>query len=403
MSSEGRQNERPLRVLHVAPTVSVADGPSRATLAMIQALEDRTDIALQLLTGQYQGITLNPALSGRDREQVEILAVRQPLGGRLGISVAYPPGFQKSLSRLARGADIVHMHGLWLYPTLFGCSVLRSLGRPYVISLYGLLMTEALRHSRLKKWVALALFERRNIANAGAVIATSQQELAQLQSLGLSAEGIVIPLAMEPTAMRFLGQSRSRQSFLARRDRTVLCVARFHSQKRLVELAQAFGQVAHAAPGWRLRIIGPDDEPGYRPRVIAAALASGAGGRISIESALEGEPLWMAYRDADAFALASTFEGFGLAIGEALAAGLPVIATRDAPWPQLLEQRCGWWIESSLESLRSTLFDAMSAPAIELWEMGERGRQVVSSEFSLPALGDRLYQLYGSVLSQRTA
>lgn len=392
---------KPLRVLHVAPTISVADGPSRATLAMIRALEDRSDVEFQLLTGTYNGVRLSPALSRYDHEQVEVLRVRQPLGGRLGISVGYPPGFQKSLSRLARAADIVHLHGLWLYPTLLGGRVLRALKRPYVISLYGLLMADALRHSRLKKVIALALFERQNIEEAAAVIATSQQELAQLQSLGLSASGVVIPLAIDPAALQFLAQGRSREGFLARRERTLLCVSRFHSQKRLAELVDAFGRVAHAAPGWRLRIVGPDDEPGYRGKVVAVARASGYGERVSIESALENETLWMAYRDADLFVLASTFEGFGLVIGEALAAGLPAIATREAPWPQLQARQCGWWIDSSLESLRSTLLDAMSAAPTSLWEMGERGSQVMATEFSQLALGNRLAQLYALVLTRR--
>ncbi|MDP9223528.1 MAG: glycosyltransferase, partial [Actinomycetota bacterium] len=267
---------------------------------------------------------------------------------------------------------------------------------PYVVSLYGSLMADALRRSHLKKVIALALSERRNIEAAAAVIATSQQELAELRSLSLSASGVVIPLAMDPAAMRFLAEGRSGEDFLARSERTVLCVSRFHSQKRLVELAEAFGHVARSAPTWRLRMLGPDHEPGYRTKVIEVARASGVGDRISVEPALEGERLWKAYRDADLFVLASTFEGFGLVIGEALAAGLPVIATRDAPWPQLATERCGWWIDSSLDSLRSTLLGAMSLEPTTLWEMGTRGRRVMASEFSPEALGGRLAEIYSS-------
>jgi glycosyltransferase involved in cell wall biosynthesis len=363
---------------------------------MLHALENRTDVEFQLLTGMYRGLKLNPALSRYDPKQVEVLPVFQPLGGRLGFSVGYPPGFQRSLSRRARAADIVHMHGLWLYPTLLGCRLLRALKRPYVVSLYGSLMADALRRSHLKKVIALALSERRNIEAAAAVIATSQQELTQLHGLGLSASGVVIPLAMDPAAMQFLAEGQSREEFLARSQRTVLCVSRFHSQKRLVELAEAFGHVARSTPNWRLRILGPDHEPGYRSKVIAMARASGVGDRISVEPALEGERLWQAYRDADLFVLASTFEGFGLVIGEALAAGLPAIATRDAPWPQLATERCGWWIDFSVEALSSTLLEAMSLDPATLWEMGMRGRRVVASEFSPDALGRRLAEIYSS-------
>jgi glycosyltransferase involved in cell wall biosynthesis len=387
-----------VRVLHVAPTISVSDGPSRAALTMLHSLENRTDVEFQLLTGSYRGLPLSPALSRLHSKQVDVLPVFQPLCGRMGYSVAYPPRFQRVLSQRARTVDVVHLHGLWLYPTLLGCRILRRLKRPYVISLYGTLMPDALRRSHLKKVVALALFERRNIEAAAAVIATSQQELAELHRLGLSASGVVIPLAIDPATMQWHTESRSREEFLARSQRTVLCVSRFHSQKRLVELAEAFGNVARSAPNWRLRILGPDHEPGYRAKVIAVAQASGIGERITVEPPLEAESLWKAYHDADLFVLASTFEGFGLVIGEALAAGIPAIATRDAPWPQLATERCGWWIDPSLGSLRSTLLEAMSLTPTTLWEMGTRGMRVMATEFSPDVLGRRLAETYSALV-----
>ena len=72
-------------------------------------------------------------------------------------------------------------------------------------------------------------------------------------------------------------------------------------------------RIAYLSNG-RLRIVGPDYEPGYRAKVLAAARESQLAGRISVEPALEGEALWRAYRDADLFLLASTFENFGLVI-----------------------------------------------------------------------------------------
>jgi glycosyltransferase involved in cell wall biosynthesis len=386
-----------VRVLHVAPTVSVADGPSRATLAMLHALTDETNVSCDVLIGEYRGVPLSPELSGLGLASVKILPVLRPFGGQLGRTLAYPPRFRGSLLQLARSVDVVHFHGLWLYPTLLGCQVIRSLGRPYVISLYGLLMVDALRRSHLKKSLALALVERKNIEAAEAVVATSSQELDQFRALRFSTRGAVIPLALDPAAMR-VARERSSDQFLERRERTILCVSRFHSQKRLVELVLAFSDAADAAPNWRLRIAGPDHEEGYREKVIAAAKTSALGDRIAVEPALQGERLWMAYRDADLFALASTFEGFGMVIGEALAAGLPAIATRDAPWPQLQTHQCGWWIDSSLDSLRSTLREAMTTDPNTLWEMGRRGAQVMQTEFSAVMLGKRLAELYDSVL-----
>jgi glycosyltransferase involved in cell wall biosynthesis len=397
------ERRKQIRTLHVAPTVAASDGTSVAVLAMLKALGDETNIAAQLLAGEYAAMPLHPGLP-RD-SSVHILPVRQLLGGRFGYGAAYPPGFRDVLSTLAAAADVVHLHGLWLYPTLVGGPILRDLGKPYVLSLHGALMTDALARSRLKKILALTLFERRNIESASVVIATSRPELDQLRSLGLSSKATVLPLAIDPAAMAFFAASRKPETADtrdAKRERTVLCVSRFHSRKRLVEVVQAFASVAEELGDWRLRMLGPDYEQGYRNKVLAAAQESGLAGRISVEPALEGEQLWRAYTDADLFVLASTFENFGLVIAEALAAGVPVIATRGTPWPQLAAERCGWWIDPSLEALPATLKGAMSQPSVILREMGQRGSRLVERDFSLPALGTALSSLYDSVLDRRT-
>jgi glycosyltransferase involved in cell wall biosynthesis len=393
-----------MRVLHVAPTVAASDGTSGAVLAMFRALRDETDVDAQLLAGEYDGMALHPGLP-RD-SSVQILRVRQPLGGRLGYTVGYPPGFARVLMERAASVDLVHIHGLWLYPTLLGGPILRRLRRSYVLSLHGGLMTHAMARSGLKKRIALSLFERKNIESASVAIATSQAELDQLRSLALSVTGKLLPLAIDPAALAFLARARKTKTlngFEAPRARTILCVSRFHSQKRLVEIIQAFTNIGELFPEWRLRIVGPDSEYGYRAKVTAAARESRVGGRISVESAIEGESLWRTYQEADLFLLASTFESFGLVIAEALAAGVPVISTRATPWPQLVDQRCGWWIDRSLDTLESTLKDAMSTPQVTLRDMGRRGSRLIEEDFSPRALGSGLASLYQSVVDGSTA
>jgi glycosyltransferase involved in cell wall biosynthesis len=383
-------------VLHVAPTVAASDGTSVAVLAMLRALGDETDVDALLLAGEYDGLGLHPALP-RD-SSVRILPVLQPLRGRLGYTVGYPPRFSRALSELAASADIVHLHGLWLYPTIIGGRILRRLRRRYVLSLHGALMTDAMARSRIKKALALALFERRTIEAASMVVATSQVELDQVRSIGFSVTGTVLPLAVDPAAVAFFSRARADSpSTDARHVRTVLCVSRFHSRKRLVEVVRAFADVAQQVPEWHLRIVGPDYEEGYRAKVLAAARESGLAGRISVEPATEGERLWTAYRNADLFLLASTFEKFGLVVAEALAAGVPVIATRGTPWPQLAGEECGWWIDSSLETLPATLKTAMSISPADRREMGQRGVRLVERDFSLRALGRGLAAVYDSV------
>ena len=77
-------------MLHVAPTVSVADGISLAVVAMLRALSEETSLGVQLLVGEYRRLPLHPALSRHSSASVQILPVFQPLGGRLGFTAWKP-------------------------------------------------------------------------------------------------------------------------------------------------------------------------------------------------------------------------------------------------------------------------------------------------------------------------
>ena len=388
--------DRAISVLHLAPTVGRDDGISLAIVAMFRA-NSRSGVTAKVLAGKYPDVPLHSSVSDRPN-LIRVVEMQRIFGGKLGSNVAWPRNFREQLAALAREADLVHIHGMWLYPTILGCPVLRRLRVPYVISPHGTLMAEALRRSRFKKLIALTLFERRNLDSAAAVVVTSEPELQDLRSLGVQGRAVVVPLAIAPDAPEFFSSGRSLDEYIARPARTILCVSRFHPRKRLVELVRIFAGLAPSNPTWRLRIVGPDFERGYRDKVIAAKTASGVDERITIEPALHGDALWRAYLDSDLFVLPSQFENFGLVVGEALASGMPVITTRGAPWPQLATDRCGWWTDTTLGSLRSAIAEAIETSPKDLFAMGQRGAMVVSKALSLEALGHQLSDLYASIL-----
>ncbi len=87
---------------------------------------------------------------------------------------------------------------------------------------------------------------------------------------------------------------------------------------------------AHPALDWRLRIIGPPRDPRVAAELGAAIAELGLEGRVELAGALGPAAIAAAYQGADLFALASEFEGFGMAFAEAMAHGLPVVGLRSA-------------------------------------------------------------------------
>jgi glycosyltransferase involved in cell wall biosynthesis len=92
--------------------------------------------------------------------------------------------------------------------------------------------------------------------------------------------------------------------------------------------------------------------------------------------------------------LPSPSENFGLVVPEALARGVPVIATQGAPWSTLAAEDCGWWIPVGDGPLAATLTDALSRPSGVLRAMGARGRELARARFAWQTVTASMFELY---------
>ena len=106
-------------------------------------------------------------------------------------------------------------------------------------------------------------------------------------------------------------------------DLPVVCaVGRLTRQKGFDRLIAAFAAIAHKVPQWRLEIWGEGQERRALEQQIAESRMEG---RIVLRGLSETPRGWIA--EAGIFVLASRYEGFPNALAEAMAAGIPVIAT----------------------------------------------------------------------------
>ena len=151
------------------------------------------------------------------------------------------------------------------------------------------------------------------------------------------------------------------------------------------------------AEGWRLRIVGPDQE-GHTDELKAFAAAEGVFDRIDFVGAKYGDELAQEYLKADGFILPSFSENFGSVVAEALAAGLPVIASKGTPWAELEERKCGWWVENDPETLARTIQAMMALSDEERRAMGARGRKFVEEKYQWPAIGRQMAREYERVV-----
>jgi glycosyltransferase involved in cell wall biosynthesis len=311
----------------------------------------------------------------------------------------WSPQLRSRVFEEATGLDILHSHGLWMFPNLYARQAAIRLGIPLVVSPRGMLEEWSLGQSRTKKFIVWHLFERVNLAAAALLHATSDMEASSLRKLGLRQPIAIIPNGVDqstddlPVDREIL--ETTHPELIGRR--WLLFLSRIHPKKGVAELLTVWRKVESRFPDWQLILAGPDLD-GYA--LAARRRSRGIEGRVTFTGMLTGSKKRSALSNSELFILPTHSENFGVAIAEALAAGLPVITTKGAPWRELETHRCGWWIDLNESELVKSIETAVGLTPEVLREMGRRGRELMATKYSWTGVGRQMADAYSWLLKR---
>lgn len=106
----------------------------------------------------------------------------------------------------------------------------------------------------------------------------------------------------------------------------LLCVGHLSVRKAQHQLVEALQSLVDLP--WQCKLVGAHDrDPDYAARVTQAIRDNGLADRIELAGELDEQDIARAYEGADLFVFPSLYEGYGMVIDEALAAGLPVLTS----------------------------------------------------------------------------
>lgn len=106
---------------------------------------------------------------------------------------------------------------------------------------------------------------------------------------------------------------------------------------------------------------------------------------------------------ADLFIFPSLFEGFGIALLEAMGAGLPVIASDNGPIPEITTNECGLLVPTADSSALAKAIDRLLEDDALRLSMGKRAKLRAETEFSLEKkIGPQWQKLYTKATLQPT-
>ena len=382
--------------MHIVLTISSLDrtagGTSSAVAAMARHLAGRDpDVSVVSLESDQ------PLLDETNSEEVNptVTLVRHD---------ASLWKFRQNLSRFGRALRkkikdhsnvVVHDNGLWLPVNHRVATTTRSRACPRVVSPHGMLEPWSLEQGAWKKKAAWWLYQKRDLQMAEVVVATAEQEAQNIRALGVDGPIAVVPNGVaRPDSLPSTDEDTSEQ----REQRRLLFLSRIHKKKGLLNLVEAWDRLR--PDGWEVVIAGPD-ENGHEAEVRERISEHGLEEDFVFTGPVKGAEKWKLYQGADLFVLPTHSENFGIVVAEALSCGVPAITTRGAPWSDLVDHDCGWWIEVGVDPLMEALAQATRMSAADRSAMGRRGRELVNRKYTWPQVAAALRSVYAWVLGEQ--
>lgn len=172
----------------------------------------------------------------------------------------------------------------------------------------------------------------------------------------------------------------------------LLSVGRLCPQKGQVEIPAAIAAAARDHPGLSIVLVGDGESRATIEREISA---TATGGRVKLLGWRSNAEVRRRIRETRALLLPSHAEGLPIVIMEAFAMGRPVITTRIAAIPELVDESCGWLVEpGDGDGLAAAIGAAMSATKGALGRMGREGRKRVVARHDIDKIAPQLIGLF---------
>lgn len=384
-----------MRVLHYKPTMKAEEG------GVVKAVFDMCvhtvspELSIGLLT--HDTDLVRQALPDHAAGQLALHPMPLP---RRSAAYLLGPSTLRSIESVVAQYDLVHLHEMWTPSNPQVARICRRLGKPYTLSVHGMLDDWCMQRRRYKKRLYLATWGRRMLPQARKILCTADAELAQASRWFGAARGEVLPLPMELQPFwRPPGPDLALQAFPTidpQRPR-VLFLSRLHPKKGVDRLIRASAILHRKGFDHQLLIAGTGS-PRYTASLQQLVHQQGIADSTHFLGFVTGPTKVSLFQAASVFALPTSQENFGFVFFEALAAGTPVITTGETDtWPEL--ERSGGTVlaHNTPESFAEEIHRLLSTPESAV-AMGTHARQWVLRNYDRPRTAGRYARFYQSCL-----
>jgi glycosyltransferase involved in cell wall biosynthesis len=377
-----------MNILQIVPSfypAFVYGGPIHSVHGLARALVDQ-GCNVRVLTTDACGRDRTLEVDTRREVDVDGMGVRYC--HRL-VPHAFAPVLLRELAPMMRWANVVHLNAVYSFPTVPALSVARVLDKPLVWSPRGALQ----RWEGSRRVVMKDVYDRccrAVLPRRSAFLATSDDEAVASRGRYAGTPAYIVPNGIEiPPA--------DGEVVRPRHPTSLLFIGRLDPIKAIDQLIRACALLrAETSIAFHLTIAG-DGAAEYRTSLQRLVDDLGLASAVTFIGHADAATKKSAFRSADVLVLPSHKENFAVVVAEALAHGVPVIASKHTPWAELETRGCGLWVGNEPRSLAAAVRRVVDMP---LTTMGQRGRAWMIERFSWTGVARRVLQVYRDVSAQ---
>ena len=300
-------------------------------------------------------------------------------------------GFAPSLSKLfdKAGLDVLHLNGIWHYPTIAANHWAARTRRPLIVSPHGMLADWIVHRNRWKKAVWERAFERPMWRRARMFHALTDNEANEIgRSTGQGPIRVIPNPAPKPEP--------GPRSFPPPH---FLYLGRIHPKKNLATLVTAWENALTRETDCKLTIAGwgdPSDVAELREWIDASPART----LINFVGPVYGEAKNALLEQARYLVLPSFSEGLPMAVLEAWSAGTPVLMSPECGLPVGYERGAAIDCGTTPSTVAAALRAGISMEASQWQAQSRAALSLADNEFGHKTVAEQWGNLYGSVLCE---
>jgi glycosyltransferase involved in cell wall biosynthesis len=235
---------------------------------------------------------------------------------------------------LKEDADIIHTHGYQFFPSDVALLASKIKKSPLVLTLHGFPRD----FDKLSHRAYFTFFGKEILRTASKIISVSQRVAYEFRSIGVPEEKItLVPNGVDLEEYKQLpsGDLFRKRLDIKEDERMLLTIGRLEKIKGFQYLIKALPSIIKEVGSTKLVIAGPEFSYGSELKQLVEE--TNVRDNVIFYGPINGKEKFEAFSAADIVTIPSLYEGFGILLLEAMAAGKPLIATSTGAAPEIIQ------------------------------------------------------------------